>query len=104
MQNGFLLHCAQQQLMRAVAKQQGDLGQCNLQACTVGVTLVLCWHPCVDGACSCTRCAVEPELSYALSQVLRMLTTWMEACSPAVQTAVDMDGFLSTLLQLATKQ
>ncbi len=50
------------------------------------------------------KCAVEPELSYAVSQVLRMLIIWLEACSTAVQTAVDMDGLLPALLQLATKR
>ena len=31
MNNGFLLHCAQQQLMRIVAKQQGDLSNASLR-------------------------------------------------------------------------
>ena len=33
-----------------------------------------------------------------------MLITWLEGCSKAVQTVIEMDGFLSTLLQLATKR
>ena len=52
----------------------------------------------------CALCAVEPELSYALSQVLRMLITWLDCFIEAVRTLLDMDGFTSTLLQLATKR